>query len=447
MSIRSVLITCAAVLGILSAEGCAAMAPSERSQATTARSSSTQSQPAAVQSAVMGFADRFLSAMAEVYDSLRDATVDPDVRLAAQRFKAQAAQGALGNAVNPNPLVGLMDMAIFVTLTRETAQEPWAAESFGAEGAGLLETALLAQEEDIWRIVGVNLSEAQVAELHALISKWREVHPGARYVAGVRLADLPGTARSDSRDPGLAASVLAIIRLDPFAGLDPALRQVEQSRVLGERVFFYMRHMAVAVSWQAEVLYTEMLAAPQAKRLIADTNQFTQNTGRFADATVEFADAGKQIAGSVERFRAGLPAQQEELIDQLNNLVACRLDEAIGRAGEEFQIQRELALKQVSAEFEVEREAALKQAGEIVSKERAAAIEQLNAMLASQQNTVSGNLQAVLDHSIDRLYSRALTLVLICGGAALVVVVVWQALAAASRKRWAASAPGSATAR
>ncbi len=309
--------------------------------------------PRQVQGATMSFADRYMTATSDVYDRVRESAPTPAVALEANRAKIRAATGALSNAVNPNPVAGLMDMAIMATLTRENAESAWAGETFGAENAAAIAVVLKAQETDIWDITAVYLKPEQVEELRGLAERWRREHPDQRYVADVRLADFPEAAPSGSGGRvaiPLANSVLALISLDPFTGLDPAVREVEQSRVLAERMFFYAQRMPVLLAWQADGLSMQFLDEPGITRLLDDTNTVAANTTQFTDAAARFADAGVELAGTVERFRADLPAQQAQLVSQLDALIAKERDAALRQAAEEIAAERDAALKQAAAE-------------------------------------------------------------------------------------------------
>src|SRR4051794_37245015 len=87
--------------------------------------------PQLVQEACMSFASRYTTSMADVYDRVGATLTVPAARHTALQSKLLAGWGSINNAVNPNPVVGLMDMALMVTLTRETNSDPWARETFG----------------------------------------------------------------------------------------------------------------------------------------------------------------------------------------------------------------------------------------------------------------------------------------------------------------------------
>jgi hypothetical protein len=350
-----------------------------------------------IQGSIMGFADRYIAAMADVYDRAQRNATSLDVRLALQRWKILAGLGAASNAVDPNPVVGLMDMALMVTLTSQTLSEPWAAEFFGKEDLAIILTTLKAQEADIWRIAGSYLTGDQINELRQLAVRWREDHPDQRYVAGARLADFPESTRSNP--PGgvpLVNSVFGLLTLDPFTGLDPAVKEVEQSRILAERLFFYLQHVPVMMTWQADALYLQILIEPQVQKLFGDMNTVAGSTTRFTEATSQFSEATSRVATSVERFRTRLPEQQATLVTQLDELIA------------------------------KQRAAALDQATTQVSMQTSATIDQLNSTVATQQAAMAKNLQTVMDRSIDRLYERLRSLVLIAAGSILGALVIYR---------------------
>src|SRR5438045_2703013 len=75
-----------------------------------------QTDPEKIQAVIISFADRYLAAMAEAYDRAQQHAVTPQAQLSILRCKISSCNAAIGNAANPSPLLGLMDMAVLVTL-------------------------------------------------------------------------------------------------------------------------------------------------------------------------------------------------------------------------------------------------------------------------------------------------------------------------------------------
>ena len=363
--------------------------------------------PRLIQAATMNFADRYVAAMADEYDRAGTAAKTPEAMIMAQRMKILAGTVAMGNAVDPNPLAGLMDMAVFVTLTHEIARDPWVAEMFGQERADAIVATLKAQDADIWRTAGLYLAPAQVQELRDLVTRWRAEHPDQRYATGVRLADLLESRGGGGNNPvqQLAGSVFGLVTLDPFRGLDPAVKEVTETRVMAERLFFYLRHSPILMTWQVDSLFDQMLAQPQMTQMFTDTTTVAGSTTRFSDATSRFSDASNELAQTVEKFRLQLPEQQATLVAELNDLVARQRDGALQQATTQIAVQRD------------------------------ATIQQLGATVAAQQDLMTRNLQTVTDQSIDRLYLRTRSLVLITVGSIFLAFILYRLIAGMRRER------------
>ncbi|HEY2586571.1 MAG TPA: hypothetical protein VGI81_12475 [Tepidisphaeraceae bacterium] len=319
----------------------------------------------------------------------------------AQRSMIYAGTGAMGNATNPNPEAGMMDMALMVTTSREIAEAPWPNESFGTENASAILARLKTQEAEIWAVVNAYLSPAQIRQLHALADRWRREHPNQRFVSEARLADFPESKKPQNQiNIGqLPNDVFGLAQVDPFKGLDPAVQQVKQTRLLAERAFFYSQHMPMLLSWQVDLLYSQMLAEPQIRQMFENTTTVAASTTRVSDAAGQFAGAGNRFSETLERFRQELPRQQATLVDQVDRLVAR------------------------------ERKGALEQATTQVAALRTTTVDQLNSSLGGQQDALSQHLQSVMNQSIDRAYERLRSLVLIAAGAVLGAVVVYRLIA------------------
>jgi len=386
-------IPCRALFALLALLGCAS---NTKNPATV---SQRVVDPKQVQSETMAFANRYIAATADMYTRIQKQSSSTDVKLAAVRGKLVAATGAIANAVELNPLVGLMDMAVMVKLNRMIVeQRPWVRDLFGPENTEMMLAVLKAQEQDIWNAASFYLTPEQMTELHKLCEQWLQEHPEQRFVMDVRLTDFNQADQTHRGGIPLVGSVFRLVTLDPFGGLDPAVREVEQSRFLAERMFFYLRSMPTLVAWQTDSLYMQMLQAPEAKQLLANTSTLTGSTTRFSEIADKFAN-------TIEKFRVQLSQQQSQLVDDLNKLVATQRDAALRQATTQVSLQRDEAIKQINATF------------------------------SGQQELLTGNLRSVMNSSIDRLYSRAMVLVLTGIVAALVAFLVYHLIVASSTAR------------
>lgn len=236
----------------------------------------------ALQSEVMSFADTFQSSITEAWNQVaagaREAgaggTLDAEevarLRSSALQNKLASASAALSIASSPNPTVALADMITLITLQHAVLESPASVELYGAEASARLAAAYKTQEEKAQRIAERAMSQKQRDELATLIADWLAENPDARYVSGVRLEDFARTRQqSIVSNGGSSDSLLALVALDPLSGLDPTQREVQRSRMLGERVFYFTSRWPHVLKWHVETLYQGLLGAPEVEHALA----------------------------------------------------------------------------------------------------------------------------------------------------------------------------------
>src|SRR5438046_1451946 len=77
--------------------------------------------PARLQAQLMDFSDSYVTTISDACDQLAAEVKSPAVKRAALMGKLGAARGAFINASNPNPVAGLMDMLVLVTLQSQSS--------------------------------------------------------------------------------------------------------------------------------------------------------------------------------------------------------------------------------------------------------------------------------------------------------------------------------------
>lgn len=303
------------------ASGCAAqkMAPAEEG-AISRRESLRKMDPVRIQGDIMGFADRFVTAMVEVYDELERRTPRTETKDIAHKLKTDMALGAISNAVNAHSITGLMDMVVMLQLQRQIAAGAWMKKTFGAD-ADPLRNALTQEYADVHSLATRYLTDRQLAEVSQVTERWYRAHPALRYVSHVHLAGLPVPNAPPARPEEGPGSVFAFL-FNSTPKLDPAVREVELSRATSERMFFYLQRLPMLLQLQADDLYREMAAAPRFLRVLDDVSAVTASTTRFADASSRFTD----IAG---RYPQQLAEQRQQALQQVSSELTQQRDAAI----------------------------------------------------------------------------------------------------------------------
>jgi hypothetical protein len=299
---------------------------------------------AAVQSELMSYTDTLIGAVSEAWDQvaakgraesdaagLAGSNEDHGSRLrrASLAIKLATVQAAVSIGSSPNPSVGLADMITMVTLERMVLETPRSKELYGEETAAKLVAVYREQEDKAWRIAVRAMTPEQQQELKDLIAGWRQDHPDATYVSNVRLEDF-ATRRQQTfvkaNKPSSNGSLLMLLNLDPLAGLDPAEKEIEKSRMLAERLFFYASRSPQLVKWQIESLYQDFMRTPEAKRAVASMESAT--------------DAAARVSKQIEELPKNVAAERTATVDQVFAKLAEERHAALVDASTQLDAQR-----------------------------------------------------------------------------------------------------------
>lgn len=220
----------------------------------------------------------------------------------------------LSTATGANSPGNLVDMIVFTSAARIRLEEYWLPRVYGESARPLL-VALKARENDIWQLSEKVLTPSQRKELKDAIEQWRretkqEATLHTAFVS-IELASkiielaskITGTGRSEAKS--LPSSVFGLLDLDPLAGLDPATRELAQTRMLAERAIFIGQRMPRIIQWQAELLAIRAAELPQAEQLVANSTRF--------------AAAGERLSKVAEALPAQLGSERKAVFASLTD--------------------------------------------------------------------------------------------------------------------------------
>jgi hypothetical protein len=393
-----------------------------------------------MQLAVMRFADEYTARINSQVAAFQQGTDDPVERLESQAWLVSQANAAFTIAAGPNPELNAIDMLVFSTLSRLVIEDRWVGELFGARAQGLLDEHRVL-ETRIWTYARALLSEAQTDELRASIEAWHRENPLGRAVPFVHLEDF-AFATSVTR-PGVASSgsIFSFLGIDPLSNLDPAVRELAQSRQLAERAVYYAQRAPRLISMEAQRLAFEFAVAPESVRVVDSVERI----GGAAQATSALAAdlprlVAEERAATIEQLSGVFDERQVEL-----QALAAELRAALEAGGSTSDSVRETvaALDAFVARFDrrdgratgtpsrpfdvTEYTEALRQLG--------AAAEQLQALLQqadgkapalAQLSDQAGERLASL---VDHVFWRLVQLVLVLVGASLLGTLAYRAIA------------------
>jgi len=393
-----------------------------------------------LQLAVMRFADEYAARVEERIVVFQQATNDPGERLAAQSWLVSQATGAFTIAAGPNPELNAIDMLVFATLSRMVIEDRWVGELYGQRAEGLL-AAHTALENRIWNYSQVLLSEAQTDELRSSIEAWHRDNPLGRAVPFIHLEDF-AFATSGTRSGGTSStSIFSFLGIDPLSNLDPAVRELAQSRQLAERAVYYGQRVPKLISMETQRLVFELAMAPESVGLLESVARIggaAQTTSELAAdlprlLAEERAAAIEQLTGVFDERQGQLQALVVELrttleaggatSDSVRETVAA-LDALMAR----FDRGGSPAAATPSRPFDVtEYTEALRQMGDTA---------QLLQALLAQADSKAPALTQVSDRAADRVaslvdhvYWRLVQLVLLLVAASVLGALAYRAIA------------------
>lgn len=259
---------------------------------------------------VMRYADEYVGRIQEPLALFQAASQDAGERLGAQNWKLSQSTSAYTIASGPNPITNALDMVVLATLSRMVLEDSWVKERFGGRASELLD-AHRALEPRAWELLDGELSTEQLAKLHEIIDAWRERNPKVRAVAYVHFRDF---AKSIGRpSPGEAdrpGNLFSMLGIDPLTTLDPAVREIAQTRQLAERTIYYLQRAPNLLDMQVERLTYQFATMPETKELIASIDRVgraSENAGAVAARLPEVLSQERQAA--IDQFMGALQDQ------------------------------------------------------------------------------------------------------------------------------------------
>jgi hypothetical protein len=244
---------------------------------------------------VMRFADEYAGRSREVIVQFQAGLENPDRRLLAQNWKVQQASAAYTIASGPNPLSNTLDMVVLASLSRMVIDDVWVGEDYGARARGVQET-YRSLETEAWQLTKGVLSQEQADQLRRLIAQWRAKHPEVRSVAYIHFRDFAQGAASGAQNAG-GGSLLSIVGIDPLSNLDPAVKEIAQTRQLAERAIYYMQRAPDLLDMQVERLSYQFAAMPESRALLTSVDRVSlvgSASNRLVDNLPELLDSQRE---------------------------------------------------------------------------------------------------------------------------------------------------------
>jgi hypothetical protein len=217
-------------------------------------------------------------------------------------------------ATGANAYANLLDMVIFATLNRMNVEDYWIPRKIFGDSAKPYLRASQEVEREIWRIAGTVLEKDQISELRAAIEAWHRQHPSMRSPRDLgSMGFATEIARMNrSPQPGITTSVFNLVVIDPLAGLDPATRELANTRLFAERGLFLARYLPTLIRWETELLVIQTAETPRLEQLLSNAHQLAEAADRFSRTAERLPSF---ISAERRQIVNALSAQQPELTE------------------------------------------------------------------------------------------------------------------------------------
>lgn len=274
--------------------------------------------PVALQQRLMRFADDYSGRLVVAMDRLSSPTNSAGA-VTRLRLKLDCVGSTFAVATGPNDLMNLADMFVLTTLTRTIVQEQWLPGVYGESALPML-AACQEGESNITAIALTVVSPQQLNEVRAAIAEWRKTHPDLRsalFARGLGL-EVEMAARQQNTEAA-SGSVFSLLHLDPLARLEPAARELAQTRLFAERALFLGQRKPTLLRWQVELLVLETAATPPMREIRTNS---TEVAGALQRASKTVEELPALIRSEREAIFKALPSQAAALTNLASQLTA-----------------------------------------------------------------------------------------------------------------------------
>ena len=276
---------------------------------------------AQMQSNCQQFADEYAGKVLETVGPITKRTTDQGLVSQLLYWELTQLNSAYTIATGSSPILCSLDFVVLASLSRMVIEDTLVAR----------DDVLLAPlpaiyrdlEQQAWAGAARTLNSAQQDELRRLIGDWRVKNPHVVLVGFVHFAEFAEATGANNEAQHAPGSLFGLIGLDPFAGLDPAVRQIEQSRQLAQRVTFYMQRVPYLLDLQASRTVAEATMAPQVQRANASMERASLAMTDYAKIGAGLPDAlAREREALIRQLSGELLGQEAELRDLLTQMQA-----------------------------------------------------------------------------------------------------------------------------
>jgi hypothetical protein len=274
-----------------------------------------------IQQTCQRFADGFAGQVLESVGPLMKKATDAAIVDQLSYWQITQLNSAYTIATGPSPVLCQLDFVVLATLSRMVVEDTLT--GLDEDLLGPLAAVYRDLEREAWTNAATVLTPAQLEELRALIKDWRARNPKVTLVGFVHFSEFAEAAGWSLEQQRMLGSLLGLLSLDPLAGLDPAVKQIEQTRLLAERVIFYMQRLPYLLDLQTQRVVLQATLAPEVKRANASLERATLAMETYAEIGTGLPEAiAREREALIQQLSGEMLRQEAELRSLLTDLQA-----------------------------------------------------------------------------------------------------------------------------
>jgi hypothetical protein len=256
---------------------------------------------------VRRFADRYITRISLVTNTVRDETISDELKRLMHDWKTVSMNAIVQVAIGQNAVTNLLDMMTLTRLSRLVVERYWIPEHFSEELGAVFLITFVDLEEDIWSVADDVLTPRQKDELRNLVDEWQAENPEQYYPWYVRLSDFSGQR---------AASLAAVQQSGGLLKEVARAREAaEEIQAFGERVLFYLQRAPLLTTNEFESSISSVLSGPEISSLINDTDRFVTTLERLVEIV---ATLPENRIHAVDQFMDRVGEERQELLRDLS---------------------------------------------------------------------------------------------------------------------------------
>jgi hypothetical protein len=272
-----------------------------------------------IQQTCQRFADGFAGQVLESVGPLMTQATDVTIVDKLSYWQITQLNSAYTIATGASPILCQLDFVVLATLSRMVVEDTLV--GLDDDLLGSLTAVYRDLEREAWSNAATVLTPAQLEELRRLIKDWRARNPKVTLVGFVHFSEFAEAAGWSLQAKSAPGSLFGLLGLDPLSGLDPAIKQIEQTRLLAERVIFYMQRVPYLLDLQTQRVVLQATLAPEVKRANASLERATLAMESYAEIGAGLPDAiARERDALIQQLSGEMLRQEAELRGLLSDL-------------------------------------------------------------------------------------------------------------------------------